>query len=119
MPPKTITDETKFVSASQAIKSPRWKFSNTTFYKMVNSGQIKRRYPYPNARPVYSVAEIDALYSPEKEEMPVVRVKKFAELMGTDAPSQLTNNQNSPTQELLDFCVQTGCSLDWVFTGSL
>jgi hypothetical protein len=58
-----IPDEAKFVTGVQAIRSPRWPFGRDTFYKMVRAGRIKKHHPYPGSRPVYSVAQIDGLYS--------------------------------------------------------
>ena len=58
-----IPADAKFVTATQAIKSSRWPFSRATFYKMVKENLIVPRTPYPGARPVYSVGEIDALYA--------------------------------------------------------
>ena len=57
-----IPDDAKFVTATQAINSPRWPFRRDTFYKMVKRNQITPILPYEGARPVYSVAEIDAIY---------------------------------------------------------
>ena len=58
-----IPDEAKFVTGVQAIRSPRWPFGRDTFYKMVRAGRIVKHHPYPGSRPVYSVAQIDGLYS--------------------------------------------------------
>ena len=58
-----ITEEAKFVTGIQAIRSPRWPFGKDTFYKMVREGSIKRVFPYEGARPVFSVAQIDTLYA--------------------------------------------------------
>ncbi len=58
-----IPDEAKFVTGVQAIRSPRWPFGKDTFYKMVREGVIEKVFPYPGARPVFSVAQIDNLYA--------------------------------------------------------
>ncbi|OIQ42379.1 MAG: hypothetical protein BM560_08145 [Roseobacter sp. MedPE-SWde] len=58
-----ISDEAKFVTGVQAIRSPRWPFRKDTFYKIVREGMIKKVFPYPGARPVFSVAQIDKLYA--------------------------------------------------------
>lgn len=57
-----IPDEAKFVTGVQAIRSPRWPFRKDTFYKMVREGMIDKVFPYPGARPVFSVKQIDSLY---------------------------------------------------------
>jgi len=57
-----ITDEVKFVTGVQAIRSPRWPFQKDTFYKMVREGLIEKVFPYPGSRPVLSVKQIDSLY---------------------------------------------------------
>lgn len=51
-----ISEEAKFVTGVQAIRSPRWPFGRDTFYKMVRAGRIAKHHPYPGSRPVYSVA---------------------------------------------------------------
>lgn len=63
----TIADEAKFVTGTQAIKSPRWPFGRDTFYKMVRADQITKIFPYPGSRPVYSIKEIDGLYAMASE----------------------------------------------------
>jgi len=57
-----ISEEAKFVTGVQAIRSPRWPFQKDTFYKMVREGLIDKVFPYPGARPVFSVKQIDSLY---------------------------------------------------------
>jgi len=62
MTSQSIPDDAKFVTATQAINSPRWPFGRDTFYRMVKEGHITKRHPYPGSRPVYSVSEIDGIY---------------------------------------------------------
>lgn len=62
-----IPDDAKYVSATQAIESPRWPFKRDKFYKMVKMEKITPITLYQGARPVYSVAEIDALFQPASE----------------------------------------------------
>jgi hypothetical protein len=62
-----ISEEAKFVTGVQAIRSPRWPFGKDTFYKMVRDGLIKKVFPYEGARPVFSVAQIDTLYTPPSD----------------------------------------------------
>jgi len=62
-----IPDEAKFVTGVQAIRSPRWPFGRDTFYKMVRAGRIAKHHPYPGTRPVYSVDQIDGLYTNSSE----------------------------------------------------
>ncbi|PCJ05883.1 MAG: hypothetical protein COB16_14405 [Rhodobacteraceae bacterium] len=57
-----ISEEAKFVTGVQAIRSPRWPFQKDTFYKMVREGLIDKVFPYPGSRPVFSVKQIDSLY---------------------------------------------------------
>lgn len=57
-----ISEEAKYVTGSQAIKSPRWPFKRDYFYRLVREGKIKPIKPYPGARPVYSVKQIDDLF---------------------------------------------------------
>ncbi len=59
-----ITEEVKFVTGTQAIKSARWPFGRNKFYGMVKANLIKPHFAYEGARPVYSVEEIDALFQP-------------------------------------------------------
>ena len=63
MPALHIPDDAKFVTGVQAIRSSRWPFGRDTFYKMVRAGRIEKHHPYPGSRPVYSVAQIDGLYT--------------------------------------------------------
>ncbi|CUH87331.1 hypothetical protein PH5382_01257 [Phaeobacter sp. CECT 5382] len=60
-----VPEEAKFVTGIQAIRSPRWPFGRDTFYKMVRNGLIHKHHPYPGSRPVFSVAQIDGIYTPE------------------------------------------------------
>ncbi len=62
-----IPVDAKFVTATQAIDSSRWPFGRNKFYQMVKENLITPRVPYQGARPVYSVREIDALFSGASE----------------------------------------------------
>ena len=53
--------------AETPIRSPRWPFGRDTFYKMVRAGRIAKHHPYPGSRPVYSVDQIDGLYTNSSE----------------------------------------------------
>ncbi len=58
-----ITDETRYVTGVQAIKSSRWPMGRDRFYKLVRAGLIKKVELYPGARPVFEVEQIDKLFS--------------------------------------------------------
>ncbi|APX17501.1 hypothetical protein BWR17_17785 [Phaeobacter inhibens] len=62
MADQIITDEVKYVTATQAINSPRWRFGRGKFYRMIRRGKITPSIPFEGSRPVYSVAQIDGLF---------------------------------------------------------
>lgn len=102
-----ITDECVFVTGVQAIRSPRWPFSRDQFYKLVNRGLIHRHYAYEGARPVYKVAQIDAI---------------FAVASGPDSGGQgggqndLENPETTKNNNLNDKSGAGGAHLKLVFT---
>jgi hypothetical protein len=40
-----------------------------------------------------------------------------ATVIGKPVPQSILDEDNAPTDELLDFCRDTGASLDWIFLG--
>ena len=47
------------------------------------------------------------------------RVQFFADVVGVEAPARLIGDDEAPTRELLNFCIETGASLDWIFLGDV
>ena len=45
MADQIITDEVKYVTATQAINSPRWPFGRDKFYRMIRRGKITPSTP--------------------------------------------------------------------------
>ncbi|AHD10047.1 hypothetical protein PhaeoP75_02340 [Phaeobacter gallaeciensis] len=68
MADQIITDEVKYVTATQAINSPRWPFGRDKFYRMVQRGKITPSIPFEGSRKVYSVAQIDGLFQAPSEQ---------------------------------------------------
>ena len=60
--PNLITENTKYVTATQAINSGRWPFRRSQFYKLVPKNVIVPHTLFEGANPVYNVAEIDAAF---------------------------------------------------------
>ncbi|MEM6890047.1 MAG: hypothetical protein AAF636_18205 [Pseudomonadota bacterium] len=49
----------------------------------------------------------------------LARVEFFADTLGLVPPSQVVSEDDAPAPELIQFCHETGMSLDWVFCGDL
>lgn len=47
------------------------------------------------------------------------RVQFFADTIGKEPPARLLSADGAPAPELLNFCQNTGMSLDWAFLGDL
>ncbi|MCT4609786.1 MAG: hypothetical protein N4A70_11335 [Pelagimonas sp.] len=58
-----IPADAKFIRGHQAFNSGRWPMGRDTFYRLVREGRITKRFPVPGGRPVFSVAEIDRVFS--------------------------------------------------------
>ena len=47
------------------------------------------------------------------------RLEAFADAIERQTPSRLVTDDGVPSHELIAFCRETGCCLDWVFYGDL
>lgn len=44
-----------------------------------------------------------------------IRLQSYAKATGTTVPKKLLAADAAPSLALMDYCEETGCSLDWVF----
>lgn len=60
-----------------------------------------------------------------EEAMPIdyveaeARMQFYADTVGIDAPTKLIGEDGAPARELLNFCIDFGASLDWIFLGDV
>ncbi len=47
------------------------------------------------------------------------RVQFYANTLRVDAPTKLIGEDGAPARELLNFCIDYGASLDWIFRGDV
>lgn len=47
------------------------------------------------------------------------RMQFYADTVGVDAPAKLLGDDGAPARELLNFCIEYGASLDWIFLGDV
>lgn len=47
------------------------------------------------------------------------RMQFYADTIGVEPPKRLLSDDGAPARELLDFCLEYGASLDWIFLGDV